>query len=284
MRLRQLRGTLVLAALLALLAVSDLASAHSLYIQSGRHRVSEGKKSPLFFCYGHHFPVDDGVRAAKLASVAVHAPDGVVTQFGPREETGLQSRMVEYAKSGVHVLTAETNPGYYTKWVDKKGRDRSTIKPMSAIKDDAASVVTALYSKQYAKAYVRCGETDGTFQARVGLALELVPVQDPTALKPGDVLTLKIFMDGQRYFGPGHIDATYDGYSTEAEDLYLPGSETSGDTVTISLDQPGRWFIRYYVKSPAPPEAKGDYLQQKRTATLVILVPNERRHPRPAHH
>nr|WP_321974337.1 DUF4198 domain-containing protein [Pseudodesulfovibrio indicus] len=282
--MKSLRGGLGLAALFALLAVSDLASAHSLYIQSGRHRLNEGKKSPLFFCYGHHFPVDDGVRAAKLASVAVHAPDGAVTRFGPRQETGLQSRMVEYAKPGIYVLTAETNPGHYTKWVDKKGRNRSTIKPMSAIKDQASSVVTALYSKQYAKTYVRCGETDGTFQARVGLPLELVPVQDPTALKPGDVLTLKIFMDGRRYFGPGHIDATYDGYSTESEDLYLPGEAVTGDTVTLSLDRPGRWFIRYYVKTPASQEAKGDYLQQKRTATLVILVPNERRHPRAEHH
>ncbi|WP_286182047.1 DUF4198 domain-containing protein [Desulfovibrio sp. Huiquan2017] len=284
MQSREFRGLLGMAALLVLLAVPDLASAHSLYILSGRHRVSEGKKSPLFFCYGHHFPVDDGVRAAKLASVSVHAPDGAVTRFGPRKETGLQSRMVEYAKPGVYVLTAETTPGYYTKWVDKKGRNRNTVKPMSAIKDQASSVVTALYSKQCAKTYVRCGEADGMFQARVGLPLELVPVQDPTALKPGDVLTLKIFMDGQRYFGPGHIDATYDGYSTEAEDLYLPVSETSGDTVTLSLDQPGRWFIRYYVKTPAPQGAKGDYLQQKRTATLVILVPNERRRPRPDHH
>jgi hypothetical protein len=31
------------------------------------------------------------------------------------------------------VLTAETNPGYYTVYVDKKGRQRHTIKPKSAI-------------------------------------------------------------------------------------------------------------------------------------------------------
>ncbi|MBG0789200.1 MAG: DUF4198 domain-containing protein [Desulfovibrionaceae bacterium] len=269
---------------LFLAAGAQWADAHSLYIQSGRHRVAEGKKTPLFFCYGHHFPVDDGVRANKLAAVRVHGPDGSVTELAPREATGLQSRMIEYAAPGTYVLTAETNPGYYTKWVDKKGRDRSTIKPMSAVRDKAEKIVTALYSRQFAKTYVRCGAPDGQFMGRVGLPLELVPVQDPTNLKPGDVLTLKVFRDGRRYTGPGHWDATYGGFSTESEDLYHPGAAVTGDTIRVPLDQPGRWFVRYYIKTDAPADKREEYRQLKQTATLVILVPNERKRSRPDHH
>ena len=270
--------------LMALLLVgASAASAHSLYIQSGRHRVAEGKKTPLFFCYGHHFPADDGVRANKLAAIRVFDPSGKATEFTPRPETGLQSQMVAYETPGIYVLTAETNPGYYTKWVDKKGRDRSSIKPMSAVKDKATKIEKALYSKQYAKTYVRCGE-GGAFLARVGLPLELAPVQDPTTLKAGDVLTLKIFRDGARYDGPGHWDATYDGFSTESEDLYLPGGEMTGDTVNIPLDKPGRWYIRYYVKTDAAPDKQNEYLQLKQTATLVVLVPNQRIRPRAEGH
>ncbi|WP_419785962.1 DUF4198 domain-containing protein [Pseudodesulfovibrio sp.] len=271
--------------LLALLFVGvGAASAHSLYIESGRHRVDEGKRTPLFFCFGHHFPVDDGVRANKLAFVRVYGPSGAVDELKPRPETGLQSQMVTYDKAGTYVLAAETNPGFYTKWVDKKGRDRSTIKPMSAVKDKADKILKSLYSKQYAKSYVRCGPANGIFQARVGLGLELVPSQDPTTLKPGDTLTLKVFRDGARYDGPGHWDATYDGFSTESEDLYLPGGDMTGDTVSIPLDKAGRWFIRYYVKTDAPADKQGEYLQMKQTATLVVLVPNERRRPRKGTH
>ncbi|SOB60112.1 conserved protein of unknown function [Pseudodesulfovibrio profundus] len=260
------------------------AMAHSLFIQSGRHVVKEGKKTPLFFAYGHHFPVDDGVRSKKLASIKVHDPAGAVTEFSPRKETCLQSQMVEYYTPGVYVLTAETNPGHYTKWVDKKGRDRSSIKPMSAVKDEASEIVKSLYSKQYAKSYVRCGEPDGMFAGRVGLALELVPMQDPTTLKPGDTLTLKVFKDGKRYDGDGHWNATYGGYSTESEDLYQPGMDVSGDTITVSLDHPGKWFIRYFIKTDATDEMKNEYFQLKETATLVVLVPNERRQALPNHH
>lgn len=261
----------------------DIASAHSMFIQSGRHRVDEGKKTPLFFCYGHHFPVDDGVRRNKLASVNVFDPSGQATAIQLRDETCLHSYMVEYDKPGVYVLAAETNPGFYTKWVDKKGRNRSTIKPMSAVVDKASKIEKSLYSKQYAKTYVRCGVSDGLYQAHVGLPLELVPMQDPTTLKPGDVLSLKIFRDGKRYFGSGAWDATYAGFSTESEDLYHPRATASGDTIKVSLDQPGRWFIRYFIKTDATPENKDKYLQQKQTATLVVLVPNERKQP-VAHH
>lgn len=271
-------------ALLFLMAGTEFASAHSLYIQSGRHRVSEGKKTPLFFAYGHHFPVDDGVRANKLGSIKVYGPDGQVNELTPNENTGLQSHMVEYATLGTYVLTGESNPGFYTKWVDKKGRDRSTIKPMSAVKDKASKILKALYSKQFAKTYVRCGEPDGKFIGRVGLPLELVPVQDPTALKQGDTLTLKVFRNGRRYTGKGHWDATYGGFSTEAEDLYHPRAEVNGDTIKVALDHPGKWFIRYYIKTDAPEDKKGEYLQLKQTATLVVLVPNERKRPHPGHH
>jgi len=277
-------GVAALFAALLLVPGADMASAHSLYIQSGRHQVSEGKKSPLFFAYGHHFPVDDGVREKKLASIKVYTPSGVDIAIAPRKETCLQSFMVEYEISGTYVLTAVTNPGHYTKWVDKKGRDRSSIKPMSAIKSEASKVLKSLYSKQYAKSYVRCGGPDGQYIGRVGLPLELVPMQDPTTLKQGDTLMLKVFRDGVRFTGVGSWDATYGGYSTESEDMYHPRAEVHGDTIKVHLDQPGRWFIRYFIKTDAAPDKKDEYLQLKQTATLVVLVPNERKQPLPKHH
>jgi len=279
-RTKVIYSSLLLALFLLAIGMSvEIALAHSIFIQSGRHRVDEGKKTPLFFCYGHHFPVDDGVRSKKLATIKVHDPEGTVFEFSPRVDTCLQSQMVEYEKPGVYVLSAETNPGFYTKWIDKKGRNRSTLKPMSAVKDEASKIEKSLYSKQYAKTYVRCGATDGKYQAFVGLPLELVPMQDPTTLKPGDTLTLRIYSNGNPYKGAGQWDATYGGYSTEAEDLALSRKEVVGDTIDVQLDQPGRWFIRYFIKTAATSDKKGEYLQLKQTATLVVLVPNERKQP-----
>ena len=250
---------------------------HSLYIQSSRYFVSEGKRSPLFFCYGHHIPVDDGVRAKKLNSISVHPPVGAVREVAIRNETGLHSYMVDYDSPGTYVLTAETNPGYYTVFIDKKGHERHTIKPKSAIMDKAIEVKTSLYSKQYTKTYVVCESPSPIFPGRVGLPLELVPTKDISGLKTGDVLELKIFFDGKPFTGHGTWDATYNGYSTESEDTAFPKAAISGTTLRIPIPLPGRWFVRYSIKIKAQGADQAQYSHMKHTATLVFQIPNDRK-------
>lgn len=259
-------------------------SAHSLYIQAARCHVSPGKSSPLFFCYGHHIPVDDAIRREKLSYIHVLDPDGDVRNIKLREEKSLHSYLVDYEKPGIYTLTAETTPGYFTMWFDKKGRKRHSIKPMSAVVDQASKIEMSLRSSQWTKTYVLCDKTDKPFPAFVGLPLELVPDRDVTQLKPGEVVQLQVYMDGEPYNGGGVWDATYNGFSTQAEDMYLPKSEIKTGAFKIPLDIPGRWFVRFYLKTDAPKDLKGECLQEKRTATLVFEIPNERKRPKAEGH
>jgi uncharacterized GH25 family protein len=218
--------------------------------------------------------VDDGVRAKKLKSVQVHPPVGAVRRIAIRNETGLHSYMVDYDVPGTYVLTAETNPGYYTVYVDEKGRQRHTIKPKSAIADWAVKIKKSLYSKQYTKTYVVCETPSPQFPARVGLPLELVPTSDVSRLKTGDVLGLNIYFNGEPYAGTGTWDATYMGFSTVAEDNAYPKREISGNTLRIPIPVSGRWFVRFAVKIDAHGEDRANYTQMKHTATLVFQIPN----------
>lgn len=256
-----------------------IGNSHSLYIQSSRYEVSAGKSSPLFFCYGHHIPVDDGLRGEKLKFIRVHPPTGGVRDIAIRDETGLHSYMVDYDTPGTYVLTAETNPGYYTVYIDDKGRERHTIKPKSAILDQAKEVKTSLYSRQYTKTYVLCESPSPTFPARIGLPLELVPANDISRLKSGEVLDLTVYLDGASYTGEGTWDATYNGYSTEAEDNAYPKTEVSGPRLRIPIPFPGRWFVRYSIKIDAQGEDRADYTHIKHTATLVFQIPNAHKQP-----
>jgi uncharacterized GH25 family protein len=275
-------GLVVLMAGIILLPA--ICQAHSLYIQSSRYKVFPGKRSPLFFCYGHHIPVDDGVRAKKLKTVRVRTPDGQVKQIAIRNETSLQAYLVEYEKPGTYVLYAETNPGYYTVYIDKKGRKRHTIKPKSVIAPKAAKILKSLYSKQFTKTYVVCQKPSATFPARIGQRLELVPGRDITTLKAGDTLELKVFYKGKPYHGPGHWDATYNGFSTESEDQYYPRRKVTGHVIKIFIPRPGRWFVRYFIKTAATGEDKQRYTREKNTATLVFQISNPRRRPKTGGH
>ena len=261
-----------------------LSLAHSLYIQSGRYQVAEGKSSPLFFCYGHRIPVDDGVRAKKLKKVEVRTPGGEKKQMAIRPEKGLHSYMVKYEKPGTYVLSAETNPGYYTVYIDKKGRERHAIKPKSAIKDKAREIKKSLYSKQFSKTYVVCETPSEKFPARIGQKLELVPSTDVSKLKAGDTLELQVYFKGEPYQSQGTWDATYNGFSTESEDNYFPKTKVSGPSVKVVIPHAGRWFIRYFIKIPATGKDREQYTQEKNTATLVFEIPNKCKTPKTSSH
>jgi len=181
---------------------------------------------------------------------------------------------------GTYVLTAETNPGYYTMYTDAQGRERHTIKPKNAIADQAEEITLSLYSKQFAKTYVVCEEPSAEFPAHIGLPLELVPTQDISKLQPGDTLELKVHLNGQPYTGQGTWDASLNGFSTVAGDNFYPKTKVSGDMVRIPIPHPGRWYVRYYIKVDAQtPEQKEKYSQMKRTATLVFQIPNHPKRP-----
>lgn len=267
--------------LLALMMLTpSLVVAHSLFIQSGRYHVSSGKGSPLFFCYGHHFPVDDAVRRKKLTYVKVVDPEAIETQIALRDEKSLHSYVVDYSKSGTYVLVAESKPGLFAMYTDAKGRKRHSFKPLSTFVDTAQSIESSMRSSQWAKSYVVCNQSSTPFPAQIGLPLELVPKQDPSSLKKGDSLTFTVSYDGQPYQGEGFWDATYSGFSTEAEDMYVQRRAVTGGEFTLPIVASGRWFVRFFTKNAAIEGDRANFLIEKRTTTLTFEVRNERRRPK----
>ncbi len=260
------------------------ASAHSLYIQSGRYVVSTGKSSPLFFCFGHHFPVDDGVRSKKLHNIKVMQPDGNIKEIAIKNERTLHSYEVKYEMPGTYVLTAETNPGFFAMYIDKKGRKRHSLKPKHTWIDNAVEIESSMRSSQWTKTYVTCEKPSEKFPAFVGLPLELVPINENfSSLKEGDTLELQVYFNGKPYKKEGIWDATYGGFSSEAEDLFYPNTTIHDGKIVIPLQHSGRWFVRFYTKTDVPKGKQEDSLQEKRTTTLSFLVTNERIRPKEEH-
>jgi len=270
----------IVAFLLFLLLFPSLGASHSLFIQSGRYTLSEGKGSPLFFCFGHHFPVDEAVRRSKLNFVRVIDPQGDAVDIALRDEKSLHSYVVDYEQPGTYVLVAETNPGYFAMYTDKKGRKRHSLKPLNTFVEKAQSVESSMRSSQWTKTYVTCEHPSSPFPAEVGLPLELVPQKDPSTLKQGDSITFKVHYDGKPYDGQGTWDATYAGFSTESEDMYFPKTNVRAGEFTLPLEASGRWFVRFYTKNDPPKENTGQYLTEKRTTTLSFEVRNQRKRPR----
>ncbi len=266
-----------LVSLLCVWAGVQTSMAHTMFIQPTQFHLRQGKSSPFLFCYGHNIPFADGIRGKKLKAVSVISPAGDALAVSIRNETSLHSYMVDYNTPGTWILTAETTPGFYTVYVDKKGKEHHVIKPLSAVRDQAEKVVMSLFVKQYSKSYVACNSpSKGEFPV-AGLGLELVPKNDLFALKQGQTLELEILKDGKPFTGQGVWDATYNGFSTQAEDMFFPKTKVKGSRFSMVIEHPGRWFLRYTTSEDAPEAERENYHKLKLSTSMVFQVDNERR-------
>jgi len=96
-----------------------------------------------------------------------------------------------------------------------------------------------VYSK-HAKTYVRVGEpgSDRSWAEPCGLGLEIVPEADPTALRAGGELPVRILRDGKP-FPSFPVGLVREG---EAQGI-LQTTDAEGRT-TFHLDKAGRWLLR----------------------------------------
>lgn len=129
------------------------------------------------------------------------------------------------------------------------------------------------YTK-YAKAIVRVGEPAGSqpkdvacWQTSLGHALEFVPERDPTMLKAGATLTIRVLVDGApasgQVVGLAHEDGDY---------APLVQADASGQ-VTFELAEPGMYMV-YGTRLVRSDEQGEDWTSD--FATLVFGVADKR--------
>ncbi len=269
----RLLGCIVAAVMMALLSQS--AYAHTLWIQSSRYKVKKGLAKPMFLGWGHYLPLDDAISGNKLRYIKVFDPVGRSREIATREEKSLHSYLIKYDQVGTYCLAAETKPGYYSIYRDKDGKTHHAAKPKADL-PEAEHIRFSVLTVQSTKAYVVCEKPSDRAPAAIGLLLELMPVHDPTKLKPGDELHLEVLFNGKRFKGKGKWVATYNGYSTAGEDYYHKETEIEGGRFKVPITRPGIWFVRFFFKTkPSGEQAlKCNHLNYK--TTLVFLVSGER--------
>lgn len=96
-------------------------------------------------------------------------------------------------EAGLVILAARYDNGY---WVKMPHGYRNTSKRQVPDAEDS------LYSMKFAKALLQKGsETTDVYQRQIGHRLELVPLNNPFARKPGDDLKIQVYFDGKPLAG-----------------------------------------------------------------------------------
>ena len=192
---------LIWAAALAMVATPVLA--HDFWIQPARFTLAAPGPVPVLLYVGHGAARERwGVSADRVALFRTVGPDGMVDRMsnltldGPRFDA-----VVPFARPGGYVLAFQSKPAAsdlpylrFNQYLAEEG-----LTPIQANRkrtNSERSNGKELYSRR-AKSIVQVGAIDAASIARVtrpvGLSLEIVPERHPGALKPGELLPVRVY-------------------------------------------------------------------------------------------
>lgn len=238
---------------LLLLLVPGGANAHDTWLLPDRFRVAKGESLGFGLSSGMDFPVPESAVAA----------DRLLTR-SVRLAGRIQSLTPGKADDALHLSGAAPAEGIAAVWVATRPRTL-TLTPEQVdeylAEVGATDTVGPVWTKsgqktwtetyaKLAKTFVRVGEAgDGSWAEPVGLGLELVPEADPTRLRVGDALALRLLLDG-RPLGDFAVGAA----PAAPGKPRLLRTDAQGK-VSVRLDQAGPWMLRVtrIVPSPAKP-------------------------------
>jgi len=224
--------------------VAAAAHAHDTWLISDRFEVAPKTMVTLDLTSGMAFPtLDVGPKRERVeaAKCRLWGSTFDITDIspGPRSlvfktelvETGVATFWVKLPPKSIELKPAEVQE--YLDEIDAPPNLRKQWAEMEPKR------WRELYTK-HPKTFVRVGhpQTDRSWMEPTGMALEIVPERDPTALLEGDELPVRVLRNG----------APHPGFSLNA----VAAGETKGETqktdaagrVTFRMRNSGRWLLR----------------------------------------
>ncbi|GAA3933305.1 hypothetical protein GCM10022406_17470 [Hymenobacter algoricola] len=194
-------------ALILLLAGAATAVAHEFWLLPPRFFVAPGTRQNIHVFVGESFTGERWAgKSRRLTSFVQYTPTDTLNLTKAASQTDTLHTAVELRQPGIHMVALSTNNAFI---------ELEAGKFNAYLKEDGLDNVLALrqqrqeLAKPGREAYRRCAKTliqvgapsseaaKTTYGAVAGHPLELVPDQNPYALKIGASLTVQVLADGQ---------------------------------------------------------------------------------------
>jgi len=233
-------------AILALLFGAALAAAHETWILPASMRVAVNKTIAFDLTSGMAFPADDFAIDPKRVAKASARIGGTVETLTRRSARPRSLRFVwTPRRAGVATIGIELAPR--TLLLEPKLIDEyyEEIHASPAIRAQWDSIPSP---KQWRESYVKNATTfvrvgapvsDTSWSVPLGLALEIVPRRNPTALSAGETLPVLVLRQGAPVAG-FQLGARREG-APESSTVFV-STDASGQSA-IPLPRGGRWLI-----------------------------------------
>jgi uncharacterized GH25 family protein len=239
------------------LALPLPALAHDTWLLARSGAVAPGTAVTLDLTSGMAFPANEtAIKPERISRAAVRLA-GDTAELKDRSAAAKSLQFTaRLAKPGVATLWVELAPKSIDLTPDQVKEYLDEIGATEAVRSAWQGMPEPrrwreLYSK-HAKTYVRVGEPaeDRSWSEPVGMGLEIVPEKDPTALRPGEELPVRVLRNGQPFpsFAVGLV---------RQGDAHGVLKTTDGEgRASFPIGQAGRWLLRATdVRRSTKPEA-----------------------------
>jgi nickel transport protein len=239
------------------LGFGSLAGAHSLWFNVDGHGCSVNEPVKIELGWGHKFPKGAEIKEGMLNQVFALAPDGKKIPL-----KRISNTLFEFVppQKGVYVISGNVHPGFVSKTTKgyKMGPKSSFEQVLSCFRYDLRG-----------KTYLYAGEPLGMPVKTVGDPLEIIAMENPSGLKRGSDLPVKVLFNGAP-LAHAEVHATYAGFSDQSLAFAMTVKTDENGIAKITLSEKGEWFVSATHEIPYPDKKECD--TQKYNATLTFDV------------
>ena len=255
-------------------------SSHDLYIKLKSFHLKPGTETAIYLYNGTFEKSEAIVARNRMSDVSLINPGEKATHpdaslwFEENNQTVLK---IKTGKEGTGLLGVSTLPkvGDFTaKSFADNMKHEGLLHILEARKKsgDDAKPAKKKYAKHVKTIFQVGNKHSEDFKTVLGYPIELVPVNNPYTLKPGDALSMQLLIGGKPAAGE-MVYAGYAGHQGKSKDG-LPHDAFQVKTnakgiVSIKLSKAGHWYFRtVHVTKSNDPDA--DYISNTATVTFEI--------------
>lgn len=271
-----MRWRIVVAAVLLLVAGGTL-GAHDLFLKPESFFAAPGTTISVRVLNGTFSKSENAVAKDRLRDLSVVTPDGVThpdtSEWDDRSDTTTSVLRVRVGPSGTYVIGASVRP----RELKLAAKDFNTYLASDGVpdvlearrrNDELGMPARERYSK-HVKAVVQVGalRTDG-YDTALGYPAELIPLDNPYALRPGGTLRVRALVEGQPVANQFVISG---GRTPSGARIAQRSVRTdSAGIARVRVSSRGAWYVKFIHMQRAAADTTIDY--ESKWATLTFGV------------
>ena len=227
------------------------AFAHELWVTTTAWDAQPGATVTILANVGDKFPnANSFTTPDRIESVRLIGPasDELIKGALRRDKDSLAADVTLPSAAGTYVAvvsvkprTGEKSADVFAAHLEHQGLDH--VREERKRRGGGSKAVRERYSR-YGKTLIRVGDSRSEAATKpAGLKIELVPLVDPTRLRQGDRLRLRLLYEGQPIAGT-LVGAIFASATSKPDEWPLTARTDPGGEVEFTLENPGPWLIR----------------------------------------